>query len=96
VVEAMCVVDDQGMRGRDAARAPAPLAELLRRHVAVQELTVEAAVSGDQRSGPRRSGPGPAGGAHRLGGDRLPWLTELLAGTAPWLPQFASLTTSDL
>src|SRR5580700_700314 len=42
VVESMCVVDSDGIRGRDVARAPAPFAELLRRHVAVQEMTVEA------------------------------------------------------
>ena len=88
VVEAICVVDDQGMRGRDAARAPAPLAELLRRHVAVHELTVEAAVSAD---------PGLVRAALALDplAGRIDWAeidtmaAELLAGTAQWLPQFA-------
>jgi alpha-galactosidase len=88
VVEAMCVVDDQGMRGRDAARAPAPLAELLRRHVAVQELTVEAAVRGDPDLVRAALVLDPLAG-------RTDWseidamATELLAGTAQWLPQFA-------
>jgi alpha-galactosidase/6-phospho-beta-glucosidase family protein len=88
VVEAICVVDDQGMRGRDAAIAPAPLAELLRRHVAVQELTVEAAVRAD---------PGLVRAALALDplAGRIDWAEidamggELLAGTAQWLPQFA-------
>jgi alpha-galactosidase/6-phospho-beta-glucosidase family protein len=88
VVEAMCVVDDQGMRGRDAAPAPAPLAELLRRHVAVQELTVEAAVRGDPDLVRAALVLDPLAG-------RTDWseidamATELLAGTAQWLPQFA-------
>ncbi len=65
VVESICVVDGDGMRGRDVASAPAPFAELLRRHVAVQELTVEAALEG--RPGPRPPGlrPRPVGGSRR-------------------------------
>lgn len=88
VVEAMCVVDDQGMRGRDAACAPAPLAELLHRHSAVQELTVEAAVSGDPSLVRAALALDPLAG-------RIDWAEidamarELLDGTAQWLPQFA-------
>jgi len=95
VVETICVVDDQGMRGRDAACAPAPLAELLRRHAAVQELTVEAAVSAD--SGLFRAVLALDPLAGRMDWAKIDGMAdELLAGTAPWLPQFASLTTSDL
>ena len=65
VVESICVVDGDGIRGRDAARAPAPLAELLRRHVAVQEMTVEAALQRRPGAGPRGLRPRPAGGARR-------------------------------
>jgi alpha-galactosidase len=89
VVESMCVVEADRITGRDAARAPGALAELLRRHVAVQELTVEAAVSGDRRLAAAALGLDPLAG-------RLDWrvqetmLEELLAGTADWLPQFAS------
>ena len=32
VVESICVVDDRGVRGRDRATLPGPLAELVRRH----------------------------------------------------------------
>ncbi len=48
VVESICTVDGDGIRGRDRAVAPLVLAEQLRRVVAAQELTVEAAVGGDR------------------------------------------------
>ena len=89
VVEAICVVDDEGMRGRDAAHAPAPLAELLRRHVAVQELTIEAALRADAKLFRSALALDPLAG-------RLDWSevdamsAELLAGTAPWLAGGAS------
>ena len=89
VVEAMCVVDAGGIRGRDTARPPAPLAEVLRRTVAVQELTVEAAVRGD------REVAGAAFLLDSLAG-RGDWretgamVDELLEGTSKWLPQFAA------
>ena len=90
VVESICVVDGDGIRGRDVGpRCRPPYAELVRRHVAVQELTVEAA-------------PRPATGALADAAFALDPLAgrgdlhqteamvdELLAGTAPWLPQFA-------
>jgi len=88
VVEAMCIVDGEGLRGRDVARPPAPLAELLRRHVAVQELTVEAAVRGDRELAHAAFALDPLAG-------RGDWrdidamVDELLAGTAKWLPQFS-------
>ena len=44
VVESICVVDGDGVRGRDQAALPAPYAELVRRHAANQELTVRAAL----------------------------------------------------
>ncbi len=88
VVEAMCVVDDDGMRGRDAAHPPAALAELLRRHAAVHELTVDAAVRGDRELARAAFALDPLSG-------RGDWrdidsmVDELLAGTAAWLPQMA-------
>ena len=48
VVETMGVVDGDGVRGRDQIEPPAACAEWIRRHVAVQELTVEAALTGDR------------------------------------------------
>ena len=65
VVESICVVDDKGVRGRDRARLPRPFAELLRRHVAVQEMTVEAALGRRSQPGDRRVPPRSAGGSGR-------------------------------
>ncbi|MHB8464475.1 MAG: family 4 glycosyl hydrolase [Acidimicrobiales bacterium] len=87
VVEAMCVVDGDGMRGRDAARAPVPAAEILRRHVATQELTVEAAVRGDRRLVRAAMALDPLAGRGDLR-DTEAMADDLLAGTARWLPQF--------
>ena len=42
------MVDGDGVRGRDAAALPAPFAELVRRHAAVTELTLDAALTGDR------------------------------------------------
>jgi alpha-galactosidase/6-phospho-beta-glucosidase family protein len=89
VVESICAVDDMGMRGRDAARAPAPFAELLRRHVAVQEMTVEAALSGDRALTQAAFALDPLAGRGDLH-DIEHMVEELLEGTAPWLPQFAA------
>jgi alpha-galactosidase len=87
VVESICVVDDQGVRGRDRARVPVPLAEVLRRQVATQELTVEAAVTGDRRVALAAFAVDPLAGRGDLRATDA-MARELLAGTAPWLPQF--------
>jgi alpha-galactosidase len=89
VVESMCVVDGDGIRGRDVARPPAALAELLRRHAAVQEMTVEAAIAGDRRLAHAAFALDPLAGRGDLR-DTDAMVEELLAGTAKWLPQFAS------
>jgi alpha-galactosidase/6-phospho-beta-glucosidase family protein len=84
----MCVVDLDGIRGRDRAQLPAPLAELLRRHVAVHELTVTAALSGDLGQVRAAFAMDPLAGR----GDLLDieaMVEDLLAGTAGWLPRFA-------
>jgi alpha-galactosidase len=88
VVESMCVVDAAGIRGRDRGRLPTPLAELLRRHVAVHELTVTAALSGDRDQARAAFAMDPLAGR----GDPLDieaMVEDLLRGTAPWLPRFA-------
>jgi len=96
VVESICVVDGDGVRGRDQARVPAPVAELLRRQVATQELTVEAAVSGDRDLIRAAFALDPLAGRGDLHGvDAM--VDELLSGTAAWLPQVepeASAATS--
>ncbi|HEV3225245.1 MAG TPA: hypothetical protein VGZ52_00350 [Acidimicrobiales bacterium] len=88
VVETMCVVDSLGIRGRDAVQPPAPCAEWTRRHVAVQELTVQAAVTGDRELARTAMALDPLGG--RIDLRSIESMTdELLAATAPWLPQFS-------
>lgn len=87
VVESICVVDGDGVRGRDSARAPGPFAELLRRHVGVQELTLEAAITGDRRLAEAAFALDPLAGRGDLR-ETDAMVEELLAGTARWLPQF--------
>lgn len=90
VVESMCVVDADGIRGRDQARLPAPLAELVRRHVAVHELTVSAALSGDRALAGAAFALDPLAGRGDLR-DTDAMVDELLAGTSRWLPRFAGI-----
>lgn len=86
VVECMCVTGADGIRPRDVADA-ADATELLRRVVASQELTVEAALTGDRAKVLRAMFADPHAGS-------LPWeevvaLTdEMLEASARWLPQF--------
>jgi len=87
VVESICVVDGDGVRGRDTARAPGALAEVVRRHVAVHELTVEAAVSGDRALALAAFALDPLAGRGDLR-DVQSMAEELLTATAKWLPQF--------
>jgi len=91
VVESICIVDGEGMRGRDTPKVPAPVAELLRRHVATQELTVQAAVAGDRRLAEAAFELDPLAGRGDLN-ETQALVDELLAGTAQYLP--ASITGS--
>ena len=92
VVESICVVDGDGMRGRDQARAPAGISEWVRRQVAVQELTVEAAVTGDRRVALQAFALDPLAGRGDLRAIEA-MADELLAGTSRWLPQFSAATS---
>jgi alpha-galactosidase len=89
VVETMCVVDRDGIRGRDAIVPPAPCAAWTRRHVDVQELTVEAAVTGDRELVRAAMALDPLAGRVDLRAvDAMS--DELVAATAAWLPQFTT------
>jgi alpha-galactosidase/6-phospho-beta-glucosidase family protein len=88
VVESICVIDGNGIRGRDVSRLPAPYAEIVRRHTATQELTVEAALCGDRSLAAQAFALDPLAGRGDLG-EMDAMVSELLAGTAEWLPQFA-------
>jgi alpha-galactosidase len=88
VVECMGVSDAAGVRPRDVVTVPGMLGEHLRRVAASQELTVQAALSGDRDLVLAALLCDPLAG-------RFPYETavavcdELLAATAPWLPQFS-------
>jgi alpha-galactosidase len=87
VVETMCTVDGDGVRGRDAIEPPEVCAAWIRRHVDAQELTVEAALTGDRDTVCAAMALDPLCGRADLG--EIEAMTdELLAATAAWLPQF--------
>jgi alpha-galactosidase len=88
VVESICVVDGDGIRGRDVAPLPAPYGELVRRHAAVAELTVAAALDGDRALAEAAFVLDPLAGRGDLRATEA-MFDELLSATAAWLPQFA-------
>ncbi len=86
VVECMGSVEDGTIRPRDVASAGAA-SEHLRRVVASQELTVEAALEGDRSLVVEAMFADPVAGS--LPFEHVIAMTdEMLAATAPWLPQF--------
>jgi alpha-galactosidase/6-phospho-beta-glucosidase family protein len=85
IVEGFCLVNDDGIKGRDAVTMPAPLGELVRRHIAVQELTVDAALRADRDLAYQAMTLDPLAGRGDLA-ETAAMLDELLAATAPWLP----------
>jgi alpha-galactosidase len=88
VVEAMCIADADGLRGRDELAAPPGIAEWLRRIVFSQEATVEAALTGNRRRVVEAMLLDPLAG--RIDFDHLEKMTdEMLTATKQWLPQFA-------
>jgi alpha-galactosidase len=88
VVESMVTATGGGLNGRDRGHAPAALTECLRRVVASQEMTVEAAVSGRRDAAVDAMLLDPLAG--RIDFDHVALMTdEMLAATAQWLPQFA-------
>ncbi|HSO96683.1 MAG TPA: hypothetical protein VLV81_11645 [Acidimicrobiia bacterium] len=88
VVESMCVVDGSGVRGRDVVHVPPVLADTLRRVSTAQELTVDAALTGDRERVFEAMLVDPLAG--RLDYDAVQAMTdEMLVATKRWLPQFA-------
>ena len=88
-VEAMCVVDGSGIAGRDRVHLRAPMAELVHRHAVVNELTVEAALSGDRRLVSSAFALDPLAGRGDMEVTEH-MIDELIAGTGAWLPQFST------
>ncbi len=87
MVESICTIDEEGVRGRDVAPLPPFYAELVRRHVAVNELTVAAALEGDRSLADAAFFLDPLAGRGDLHRTEE-MVDELLAATARWLPQF--------
>jgi alpha-galactosidase len=88
VTESMCIVDENGVRGREPVHAPEFFASWLNRIVGAQELTVEAALTGARELVHAAMLLDPHAGT--LGLATIEQLTdELLAATARWLPQFS-------
>jgi len=88
VVESMCVVDGNGIRGRDVATLPPPFAELVRRHTAVTELTLDAALTGDRDIAAAAFLLDPLAGRGDLA-ETEAMVGQLIEGTRAWLPEFA-------
>jgi alpha-galactosidase len=88
VVEAMCLADANGLRGRDTPAASPALGEWLRRVSSSQEATVEAALTGNRDKVLDAMQLDPLAG--RADFDHLQTMTdEMIAATKQWLPQFA-------
>ena len=89
VVECIGVAGGSGLSPRDEVRVGTVLGEYLRRVSVSQELTVEAACRGNPTTVVEAMLTDQMAG--RLPYERVLAMTdELLAATAPWLPQFAS------
>jgi alpha-galactosidase/6-phospho-beta-glucosidase family protein len=88
VVECVGTAGAGEVRPRDCATVGSVLGEVLRRIVASQELTVDAALSGDRTRVLEAMLTDPLAG--HLPYEQVVAMTdELLAATAPWLAQFA-------
>jgi len=88
VTESICSVDGDGVRGGPPVAAPPALAGSLQQVSAAQELTVDAALTGDRDQVFAAMFVDPLAG--RIDFDQLAAMTdEMLAATKPWLPQFA-------
>jgi alpha-galactosidase/6-phospho-beta-glucosidase family protein len=86
--ECIGVVDADGVRPRDRVTVDSVLGEYLRRINVSQELTVQAALSGDRTTVLEAMLTDQMAG--RLPFEHVVAMTdELLAATAPWLPQFS-------
>ncbi|MBV8462548.1 MAG: hypothetical protein JO368_04590 [Acidimicrobiales bacterium] len=88
VVECMGTTTADGPRARDVVRVESFLGEHLRRVVASEELTVDAALSGDRSLVLAAMLTDPVAGQLPYG-DVVSMTDELLAATAAWLPQFS-------
>jgi alpha-galactosidase len=88
ITECIGIADKDGVHPRDVVTVPSVLGEYLRRINVSQELTVEAALTGNRTTVLEAMLSDQMAG--RLPYERVVSMTdELLAATAPWLPAFA-------
>jgi alpha-galactosidase len=88
VVECIGLATDHRVEARDSVTVPSILGEQLRRVATAEELTVEAALSGNRTTVLEAMLADPMAG--RLPYEQVVTMTdELLAATSRWLPQFA-------
>jgi alpha-galactosidase/6-phospho-beta-glucosidase family protein len=89
ITECIGIADEHGVRPRDEVTVPSVLGEYLRRINVSQELTVEAALTGNRTTVLEAMLTDQMVG--RLPYEHVMAMTdELLAATARWLPQFSS------
>jgi len=89
IVEVSSLVGGYGVRPLQVGPLPEPVAATLRQHITVQELTVEAALSGDRRVALQAFLLDPQTSAILTPAETEKLLAELLEAHAPYLPQFA-------
>lgn len=87
VVECIGTIDARGVHARDVA-SPGPLGEHIRRVVTAQELTVEAALTGDRATVVQAMLADPCAGTLPMR-HVTAMVDDLLAACEPWLPQFS-------
>jgi alpha-galactosidase len=88
IVECIGISDAEGVRARDEVTIPGFLGEAVRRIAATEELTVEAALSGDRDKVLEAMLADPYAGSIPYE-DTVEMTDELLAATKDWLPQFS-------
>ncbi len=87
IVECIGIADGTGARARDAVTIPGFLGEAVRRIAATEELTVEAALTGDPTKVLEAMLADPYAGSIPYE-DTVAMTDDLLAATKDWLPQF--------
>jgi alpha-galactosidase len=89
IVEVSAVVGGYGIQPLHVGSLPEPVAATLRQHITVQELTVEAALTGDRRIALQAFLQDPQIAAKLAPEQAEALLDELLEAHADYLPQFS-------
>ena len=89
-VEVPCLVDGSGVQPTQVGKLPAQLAALNRTNINVQELTVEAALTGNEEALRQAVKLDPLTAAVCTLDEIDKLVSAMLEAQAPWLPQFRS------